>query len=50
MRQLGSGKRFEIIKNFYDGPALARLFAPWARNLVFEEVAHFWVLTYLTRA
>lgn len=32
MRQLRSGERLEIVKNFYDGPALAGLFAGAGRR------------------
>jgi SAM-dependent methyltransferase len=50
MRRLHTGERFEIIKNFYDGPALAALLASPARDLAYEEIPRFWVLSYVTRA
>jgi hypothetical protein len=49
IRRLRSGEQFEIIKNFYDEPALGGLFGAWARDLVYEEIGPFWVLSYIVR-
>ena len=45
-RRLASGERFEIIKNFFDGKALAALFGQYGDRFSYEELENFWVFTY----
>ena len=48
-RQLESGARFEIIKNFYDEAFFRQAVGPYAAELVYDELAYFWTLTYRVR-
>jgi ubiquinone/menaquinone biosynthesis C-methylase UbiE len=48
-RRLASGERFEIIKNFFDGARLGDLLRRHARDLTYEELERFWVVSYRTR-
>lgn len=45
-RRLAGGERFEIIKNFFAPDRLAALVAPYARDVVCEELDALWVLGY----
>ena len=48
-RRLAAGGEFEIVKNFFDGDALARRLAAHGRAFVFEELERFWMLAYRAR-
>jgi len=49
MRQLQSGERYEIVKNFFEPDDLARRLAPDATDVAYRELAYFWILEYQTR-
>jgi demethylmenaquinone methyltransferase/2-methoxy-6-polyprenyl-1,4-benzoquinol methylase len=49
LRQLGHGDRFEIIKNFYTEDFFLQRFAPYASDLAYTELEHFWTLAYTVR-
>jgi len=46
MRRLGSGERFEIVKNAFDRPRLDRLIGPYTTALTYQELRCFWTLEY----
>jgi demethylmenaquinone methyltransferase/2-methoxy-6-polyprenyl-1,4-benzoquinol methylase len=46
MRQLSSGTRFEIIKNFYDAPQLKECFGEYGQAFSYQELQYFWVFSY----
>jgi len=48
MRRLANGERFEIIKNFFDEGEMRALLARYGRNVKFEALDAFWVVTYTT--
>ena len=48
-RRLENGGEFEIIKNFYDETFFRERFEPYASDLVYEELEHFWTLRYRVR-
>ena len=48
MRRLADGERFEIIKNFFDEGEMRGLLARYGRNVKFEALEAFWVVTYTT--
>jgi SAM-dependent methyltransferase len=47
MRQLLSGERFEIVKNAFDRPRLARLLGARTTALAYQELPYFWTLEYV---
>src|SRR2546422_629777 len=49
LRRLENGGEFEIIKNFYDETFFRERFEPYASDLVYEELEHFWTLRYRVR-
>jgi len=46
LRRLANGDEFEIIKNFYDEAFFRRRLRPYASELVYQELEHFWTLRY----
>jgi hypothetical protein len=44
-RRLSSGGRFEIIKNFYTRQELDTMFSAYGREVAYEELENFWVLS-----
>ena len=48
-RRLENGGEFAIIKNFYDETFFRERFEPYASDLVYEELEHFWTLRYRVR-
>ena len=48
-RRLQNGETYEIIKNLFDDRELGALLAPYARDLVVEDLGRFWAVTYRTR-
>jgi hypothetical protein len=49
MRRLADDSRFEILKNWYDAPALTRLLGNRAHHVRSRELEHFWVFGYTRR-
>jgi demethylmenaquinone methyltransferase/2-methoxy-6-polyprenyl-1,4-benzoquinol methylase len=49
MRQLSSGTRFEIIKNFYDASQLQERFGEYGQAFAYQELPYFWVFSYQVR-
>lgn len=49
MRQLQNGERYEIVKNFFEPADLARRIAALATDVVYRDLACFWVLEYRAR-
>jgi demethylmenaquinone methyltransferase/2-methoxy-6-polyprenyl-1,4-benzoquinol methylase len=49
-RRLATGDRFEIVKNFFGADELRGLLAPYGRDVVFEVLEAFWVVSYTTSA
>jgi len=49
LRRLENGGEFAIIKNFYDETFFRERFEPYASDLVYEELEHFWTLRYRVR-
>jgi SAM-dependent methyltransferase len=47
-RQLDSGERFEVLKNFYDGDELERLVRPYASAVRVELLTYYWFLAFDT--
>jgi cyclopropane fatty-acyl-phospholipid synthase-like methyltransferase len=47
-RELARGGRFEIIKNFFDRPLTRHIFAGYGCDFTYEELEHFWLLSYRT--
>ena len=45
-RRLDNGERYEIVKNFIDGPALERALGRRARRLAYDDLGRFWVATW----
>jgi len=45
-RRLASGDRFEIVKNFFDADEMRGLLAPYGRDVVYEALDAFWVVSY----
>jgi hypothetical protein len=50
MRRLADGERFEIIKNFFEESEMRRLLSPYGRDVKYEMLEAFWVVTYTTSA
>jgi demethylmenaquinone methyltransferase/2-methoxy-6-polyprenyl-1,4-benzoquinol methylase len=48
-RRISAGREFEIVKNFFEGNALAHRLAPHGADIVLEELERFWVLRYRVR-
>ena len=46
LRRLESGAQFEIVKNAFDRGSLERAFGPYATDLAYRELRHFWALDY----
>jgi hypothetical protein len=48
VRTLGSGERFEVLKNYPDRDEIGGLLEGVAQRVEFDELDYYWVLTYDT--